>query len=334
MRGRGGYMQKNASGGGGKFSSHRQIGMFIRQRREELGINQSTLCQGICSISSLSKIENGMQEPRGKTLALLLNRLGFPAGLINMILVEADVEAAIAVYNAEYLFSIEKYAEACEIADSLSSEYENLTKPRQQFLDLMSIVAMQQEGYISHIMALTSLEKLLRDSCPSYQRDELPDVLSFEEVCILIRIAHQLERIGLVEEAVAILKHLRGIHESVADKNCGTPRLGTMVLARLSKYLGILKRFDECIEICELGIKSQNQDLTGRYLAEFILNQILALAGRDSPGDLEKAKESAWCLLHLCRTIGGMEDKLDWALRFMQERLDVKQQELIDFIEQ
>ena len=53
-----------------------QIGEIIRNQREKYGIRQGKLAEGICTASSLSKIENGVVLPTRYKLVYLLERLG------------------------------------------------------------------------------------------------------------------------------------------------------------------------------------------------------------------------------------------------------------------
>ena len=55
-----------------------QIGTYIRKRREEIGISQEDLCEGFCSVSTLSRIENNQQNPTRRLTMNLLERLGLP----------------------------------------------------------------------------------------------------------------------------------------------------------------------------------------------------------------------------------------------------------------
>ena len=52
------------------------IGELIRDARERLHYSQEELCYGICTPSTLSRIENGLQTPGRKTLEGLMQRLG------------------------------------------------------------------------------------------------------------------------------------------------------------------------------------------------------------------------------------------------------------------
>ena len=52
------------------------IGKLIASTRNKYKISQEALCYGICSISTLSRIENGTQFPSWKVGNALLERLG------------------------------------------------------------------------------------------------------------------------------------------------------------------------------------------------------------------------------------------------------------------
>ncbi len=54
------------------------MGNVIRSIRKEKKITQEKLAEGICAVSTLSKIENGSQVPSRHTFELLMERLGEP----------------------------------------------------------------------------------------------------------------------------------------------------------------------------------------------------------------------------------------------------------------
>ena len=51
-------------------------GLIIYRTRIQRNWSQAGLCEGICTVSYLSKIETGKAEPSGEVLQLLLDRLG------------------------------------------------------------------------------------------------------------------------------------------------------------------------------------------------------------------------------------------------------------------
>ncbi len=55
---------------------NRNIGELIRKLREKHHYSQEVLAEGICDPSTLSRIENGMQQPNIRNYRLLMERLG------------------------------------------------------------------------------------------------------------------------------------------------------------------------------------------------------------------------------------------------------------------
>ena len=53
-----------------------QTGLFIRQKRTEHNWSLDGLCKGVCSVSYLSKIEQGKADASPEVLHLLLEKLG------------------------------------------------------------------------------------------------------------------------------------------------------------------------------------------------------------------------------------------------------------------
>lgn len=58
------------------------FGPLIKQRREELGYSQEDLADGICSVPTLSRIENGERLPSKQHSEMLLQRLGYSDSII------------------------------------------------------------------------------------------------------------------------------------------------------------------------------------------------------------------------------------------------------------
>lgn len=52
------------------------IGNVVRKCRLGKGITQEKLCEGVCSISTLSRIENGTHNPSRKVFTLLIEKMG------------------------------------------------------------------------------------------------------------------------------------------------------------------------------------------------------------------------------------------------------------------
>lgn len=52
------------------------VGEVIRRTRESLGMTQEELCDGICDVVTLSRIENGRNTPSRANFEALMERMG------------------------------------------------------------------------------------------------------------------------------------------------------------------------------------------------------------------------------------------------------------------
>lgn len=52
------------------------VGQVIKRTRESLGMTQEELSDGICSVETLSRIENGKRAPNRANFEALMERMG------------------------------------------------------------------------------------------------------------------------------------------------------------------------------------------------------------------------------------------------------------------
>ena len=54
------------------------LGEVVLQRREQLGLSQQMVCEGLCTVMTLSRFEKGLQTPSRDCVVAILQRLGLP----------------------------------------------------------------------------------------------------------------------------------------------------------------------------------------------------------------------------------------------------------------
>ncbi len=57
-------------------------------------IRQETLCEGLCAVSTLSKIESGTADPHRSFALALLNRLNLPQNIYNVPITQSEAKRA------------------------------------------------------------------------------------------------------------------------------------------------------------------------------------------------------------------------------------------------
>ncbi len=160
------------------------IGDWIRELRKEQSISQQTLCQGLCSKSKLSKIENGSQDPEIMLASALLERLGVADGLFTYYGDAASVKFAQLLYKIRH-----RYAESEEILEGWMDEMAELAgkKGVVYYQEYLLEKALQLECAEEEI---TMLREALHLTLPGFDIHKICDYrLSWCELTILNSIA-------------------------------------------------------------------------------------------------------------------------------------------------
>ncbi len=97
------------------------IGKLIGEFRIRKGYSQEELCYGICSVSSMSRIESGKQIPSKKTAEALLSRLGVLVPSSDIVMSKIEIER----WNLEQKITQYIISGNCDIDDMVKA-YEGL----------------------------------------------------------------------------------------------------------------------------------------------------------------------------------------------------------------
>lgn len=279
-----------------------QIGMIIRRRRIELGLSQEDLADGICAVTTLSRIENGERMPTQNHLEILLQRIGYSDMMLQSYVDENDFVAHELKFKIRQAY-IEKDATK---AQELLQQFEALVaKPSaidEQFIILNNVLLYPQR--YSKEESLQELEKAIRLTYPRYKHGNFPFLLSYEEIVLLNNIAVFNARCGRRKEAIDILYSVADYYDTHMVNAEEALRTEPMTLYNLSKYLGLENRFDECIRICDRGIQLAQKTGRCQVFAQTIYNKAWALVKRNHKEDFDEARELANHALNVASAIG------------------------------
>ena len=274
-----------------------QFGYILRNRREELGYTQEDLADGICSVPTLSRIENGERMPTKEHFEMLIQRLGYSDAMLDIYVDEKQ----FILHDLKFRIRQAIILNALDKAQNMLSEYENsISKPTQiekQFIILCKTLANTHDS--SPNERLHILEGAIRLTCPKYDKCKFPQILSFEEIIILNNIAVCHAQVADYEQAVFLLRHLKKYYEDHVMNPEEILRTQPMIPYNLSKYLGCAGKYDECIEVADFGIRVARE--TGRctFLDGLLYNRAWSLVRRKRKGDAEAALSSAHQALEL-----------------------------------
>ena len=230
------------------------VGSMLREQRERYNVSQEDLCDTVCAVSTLSRLENGKHIPSRKTVEYFFSKLGMPAPL-NMIPlsdedfirfnIESDVLNLGANGNYEILELLEKYKNASDKMDKFERQfYESAMAMYHKHHGL--VIDECQKEFI-HALNYTITDFELGKPVNAH-------FLSSEELVILNNIAITEYDLGNTERAIYYLEFLVEYSKKpfVSERERG--RYLPFFLFNLSNYYGKLERYEEALKMTEEGI--------------------------------------------------------------------------------
>lgn len=267
-----------------------QLGPILKARREELGLSQEDLADGICAVPTLSRIENGERMPTKNHFEMLMQRLGYSAMSLDFFTDKKDFLIYELKFKTRQAYVAKNLPLAKKFLDKLEKTLEKPTKIDEQFILLHHVLLNLHQ--FSNSEKLKQLEIAIQLTCPKYKDGNIPQVLSYDEIILLNNIAICCDTLGDRTRAISILTILKEYYDHHVISEEEALRTQPMVLYNLSKFLGLSGRYDECIEICDQGIRLAR--MTGRcpLLGETLFNRAWAYIQRNRVGDKEIAERT------------------------------------------
>lgn len=235
------------------------IGEYIKRKREEQKIKQDELCYGICDRSTLSRIERGKQEPSYYILKALLQRLGISEDRCQILMGAQEFEIAelqkeIVADNVRHDFS-----SALKKICRLEELYQSAENPllRQFILRVRALAGYEKNGERLDYDNPTQRKMLIHAlelTCPGISMENMGSfLLGEDEAKIINQIAITYSEEGNRRQAIEIYRQLiRYVQSHFAGCEIGQVML-PLTAYNYSKVLGMEGRYEEAIEIAELG---------------------------------------------------------------------------------
>ena len=229
-----------------------QMGSILKKRREELGYSQEELADGICSVPTLSRIENGDRMPTKDHFEMLMQRLGYSAMSLDFFTDKRDFIIHELKFKIRQSYINKDYYHARMYMAEYLETLRNSTPIDQQFSLLYSTL-LDEESY-SNREKLERFESALLLTCPRYNCNRIPRVLTYEEIILLNNIAICYDSIGNRENTISILSAIKDYYGNHVISTEEALRTQPLILYNLSKFLGLNGQYDECIDVCNYAI--------------------------------------------------------------------------------
>lgn len=270
-------------------NNNNNIGSAISYFRDIYHISQSKLCKGLCSVSTLSRIEAGERDMDAFVLETFLERLGKIPYQFELIITDFDYVA----YQSRKKINKLIEDEAIDEAYRLINEYDVLASetgsPHRQFVmvcraRLNELCGGKPEATIDMLL------EAITCTVPDFNSNDMADYfLSTSEFNIIIDIFQKQISLGITDKAQKTLEQIINYlfwHSQMEQNASVYPK----VAAIAGRFLLELNDLDRALEICNKGIEMNKGNRRIGYLGE--LNLIKA---QITEGKLKAANLWASC---------------------------------------
>ena len=297
------------------------IGEYIRSQRKKQEMTQEELCDGICDISTLSRLERGKQTPNRNNIFALLHRLGLPEDQVFVLVSKHDLEIRALkrdIRAGEIDFEKAERADRPPIRERVMAQLKRLEEiidendviNRQYILSSQATLGTP-DGPYPPSQRRRMLEKAIRMTVPGFRLDRAERFrYCLEEMTILNKLARTFSLEGKREEAIDLYSRLL---QNMEENSRELAHNYAITLALAGQY-------KEALELAQRGQQTGIQ--YGDYL---FLPGFLAIQAECQffLGDREKSAQLYIRAAYLYDIIGEKKD-LNTIREEMKERLGLE----------
>ena len=267
-------------------------GDFIRGLRKDANLSQEQLCSGICSVNTLSRIENDTISTNIYLLEAIMQRLGRHIDLYFTLFPSLDdFEEREMRDRINTLLVLNEYDEAEALLDLLSIETEEDNEPslKLQFvLYSKATILHGKDGKTGEHLAM--LQKALAITLPNFAEKALAKYrLSYSEIIIINQLAGYYASQNddkMRKRGLKIYKDLaKAMNTYIVDED-EKVRMFETILYNQSKYLGVDRQYEKALKVVTEGERLAREHCRLRSLPGFAINRACDMY------ELGKKKES------------------------------------------
>lgn len=296
-----------------------KVGTRIREERIRKKLSQEELCYGICSVSTLSRIENGIQKPSLKVEEALLEKLGCCTD--NLVFYASEEEAKKHRLEVDMGFllmhkmSIEEKIKEYRKLMSYNDASTNLE--RQHFLMVQSTHDLNENKLPLEVI-YANLEEALLMTIPNFRTRELYSIhlMTLAEINILNNMSVVLYRMENTGIAMKYMYFLVDYLEKGSVSVDVTKKKYPMLLYNLAKMETKIGDYGCANVLCDKGIAFCKQYGNLVPLAELYYYKAVACVKLDRVKEALRYYKYAICLHEI-------NDKKDLARKIEQEYQNV-----------
>lgn len=262
-----------------------QFGYVIQKRREKLGLSQEELADGICSVTTLSRLENGTRMPTKNHFEMILQRLGYSDMFLDNYVSKKEFDLHELKFDIRQSYINHEFDKGRKLLVDFENLIEDPSPIDEQFM-LLYDVLLNIDKYTNKEM-FNVFEKAIKYTYPKYDMHMKFYALSYEEILILNNIAVCYAIDGKVKKAIDIFYNMKEFYDARVINIEEALRTKLLVLANLAEALELSGRYDECIEISDLVISACKNTARCRWLSKVLRLKAAALSKKNKGQNID-----------------------------------------------
>ncbi len=266
------------------------IGEVIQKRRKSLGITQEQLSEGICSVQTLSRVENGKHQISWEKFKRLMEKLGMPSEKYSLVIKVDDMESIEYEKEIFQLISKQEYEKANILFHKLEKKLDKNERVNQQYLLGIGAVLDYQLKKILLQEKRKKLEEAIQITIPYKCKVLKNGIYTQIEVIILYNIALCFQEEN-EKEGIRLLKELKEYLEETSINSREYKKLKVIILYNLSRLLRRNGNYEESKEVGNIAIKEGMSSNQGNILLSELYNQLYILSLEIKKGKVEKVED-------------------------------------------
>lgn len=276
----------------GKYS----LGAIVRMKRYSIHISQEKISDGICSVETISRMENGKQIPIKSNYELLMERMGSSKVRAYSMLTVADFDILDRMKQFEDYIQLFEYEKADKVLISLE-KMEEKTLFDQQFLQRARTIVDYRLKRIPVEEFIDRLDKAIKITIPQFDEVNLNSwPFNRQETLAVINIASGYAENGNIEKSIELLNNVRNaLNQKYMDREQYSI-LQVTVLTNLSKCLGLIGKHEDAINIAEEAIDLCRKEKIGSSLALLLYSVAWNMKNAAEKRILDKDQEIKYIL--------------------------------------
>jgi len=228
----------------------------IKMSRMDHSLSQEILSEGICTPETLSRIESGKRAPNARNFHALMEKLDVDQDYYNGKLDTDDFLLLEKKRELERAIALQNWQEACEILEDLKQKVDMDSSLNRQTLQLNENAILFGERKLGAKEFIDFCERILECKKEDWRKESFwKQFLTIDKVKILNYIAAVYREENKPEKAVFIWEHI--LMQLECSKVDLTDRYvsSMLVIGNLSLCYGEMGRLQDCLDMCEKGLK-------------------------------------------------------------------------------